>query len=44
MTPRRARYLGSGRGELVLAEAGLDSASQFAAVKGFLDAKVRSRT
>ena len=34
---RRGHFLGSGRGEVVLAEAGLDSASQFAAVRGYLD-------
>ena len=34
---RRGHYLGSGRGEVVLAEAGLDGVSQFAAVKAYLD-------
>ena len=39
---RQAHYLGSGKAEVVLAEAGLDGATQFAAIKQYLDAKVRS--
>jgi transketolase len=39
---RDRHYLGSGKAEVVLAEAGLDGASQFAAIKKYLDAKVRS--
>ena len=34
---RQGHYLGSGRGEIVLAEAGLDGESQAAAVQRFLD-------
>jgi len=41
---RFGKYLGSGRAEAVLAEAGLDGASQFTAIKKYLDAKVRSKT
>jgi len=40
---RRGHYLGSGQGEVVLAEAGLDGASQAAAVGRFLDGAVASR-
>jgi hypothetical protein len=40
---RKGRYLGSGQGEVVLAEAGLDGASQFAAVRVYLDETVRLR-
>ncbi len=40
---REGHYLGSGQGEVVLAEAGLDGASQFAAVRRYLDRSVRSR-
>jgi transketolase len=39
---RKGHYLGSGQGEVVLAEAGLDGESQFHAIKRYLDA--RSRT
>ncbi|MGZ4198551.1 MAG: hypothetical protein ACXVP1_00015 [Thermoleophilia bacterium] len=39
---RRGHYLGSGQGEVVLAEAGLDGESQFAAVRKYLDETVRS--
>jgi transketolase len=39
---RQAHYLGSGKAEVVLAEAGLDGATQFTAIKKYLDAKVRS--
>ena len=39
---RHGHYLGSGRGEAVLAEAGLDGPSQYAAVKGYLDEMVRA--
>ncbi|HUK77492.1 MAG TPA: hypothetical protein VL117_07820 [Thermoleophilia bacterium] len=40
---RRGHYLGSGQGEVVLAEAGLDGASQAAAVGRFLDDAVASK-
>lgn len=40
---RKGHYLGSGQGEVVLAEAGLDGAGQFAAVRRYLDQSVRSR-
>ena len=39
---RRGHYLGSGKADVVLTEAGLDGATQFAAIKKYLDAKVRS--
>ena len=35
---RNGHFLGSGRGEMVLAEAGLDGESQFLAIKKYLDA------
>lgn len=38
----RGRYLGSGPGDVVLAEAGLDASGQYAAVRAYLD--VRART
>jgi transketolase len=38
---RRGHYLGSGQGEAVLAEAGLDGESQFKAIKEYLDLRVR---
>jgi len=38
---REGHFLGSGQGEVVLAEAGLDGASQYRAIKAFLDAGVR---
>jgi transketolase len=38
---RHGHYLGSGQGEVVLAEAGLDGASQFAAIRKFLDGAAR---
>ena len=41
---RQGHYLGSGKTEVVLAEAGLDSASQFVAIKKYLDGAVRSRS
>ena len=40
---RSGHYLGSGQGEVVLAEAGLDGAGQFAAVRRYLDQSVRAR-
>jgi transketolase len=40
---RRGHYLGSGRGEVVLAEAGLDGESQAAAVGRFVDEAVGRR-
>ena len=40
---KRGRFLGSGQGEMVLAEAGLDGESQFGAVKEYLDGAARSR-
>ena len=39
---RHGHYLGSGRGAMVLAEAGLDGESQFSAIKDYLDDTVRS--
>lgn len=39
---RKGRYLGSGPGETVLAEAGLDGESQFIAIKRYLDRTVHS--
>ena len=39
---RRGHYLGSGKGMSCSAEAGLDGASQFTAIKKYLDGKVRS--
>ena len=39
----RGHYLGSGKADVVLAEAGLDGASQFTAIKKYLDGKARSR-
>ena len=36
---RNGHYLGSGPGEMVLAEAGLDGESQAAAVLAYLDAR-----
>ena len=39
---RKGHFLGSGQGEVVLAEAGLDGESQYRAVKALLDARVRS--
>ncbi len=36
---RQAHYLGSGKAEVVLGEAGLDGATQFTAIKKYLDAK-----
>lgn len=38
---RKGHYLGSGQGEMVLAEAGLDGESQAQAIKRYLDAKAR---
>jgi len=40
---RKGHYLGSGQGEVVLAEAGLDGESQFVAIKNYLDDAARSR-
>jgi len=40
---RKGHYLGSGQGEVVLAEAGLDGESQFVAIKSYLDDAARSR-
>jgi transketolase len=40
---RHGHYLGSGPGEVVLAEAGLDGESQFAAIKAYLDSLAQSR-
>ena len=37
------RYLGSGQGEVVLAEAGLDGESQARAIRRYLDARTRAR-
>jgi transketolase len=41
---RHGHYLGSGQGEVVLAEAGLDGESQFVAIKRYLDGAVRSKS
>ncbi len=38
---RKGHYLGSGQGEAVLAEAGLDGESQFQAIRAYLDRQVR---
>ncbi len=38
---RKGHFLGSGQGEVVLAEAGLDGRSQYRAVKSYLDALAR---
>jgi len=40
---QKGHYLGSGQGELVLAEAGLDGESQYKAVRRYIDARTRSR-
>ena len=40
---RRGHYLGSGRGEMVLAEAGLDGESQYRAIRSYIDALARAR-
>jgi transketolase len=39
---RGGHYLGSGQGDVVLAEAGLDGESQFAAIRSYLDARARA--
>jgi transketolase len=39
---RHGHYLGSGQGDVVLAEAGLDGPSQYAAVKRYVDEVVRA--
>jgi transketolase len=39
----RGHFLGSGPGEVVLAEAGLDGAGQYAAIRAYLDARARKR-
>jgi transketolase len=39
----KGHYLGSGQGAAVLQEAGLDAEAQYAAIRGFLDAKVKGR-
>ena len=38
---QKGHYLGSGQGHMVLAEAGLDGASQHQAIKRYLDALAR---
>ena len=40
---RAGHYLGSGQGDVVLAEAGLDGVSQAAAISSYLDALARNR-
>jgi len=40
---RKGSYLGSGQGEIVLREAGLDGESQAAAIGAWLDARARAR-
>jgi hypothetical protein len=39
---QHGHFLGSGRGELVLAEAGLDGKSQYRAIKRYLEALRRA--
>jgi transketolase len=39
----KGHYPGSGQGAAVLHEAGLDAEAQYAAIRGYLDAKARSR-
>ncbi len=39
----RGHFLGSGQGDVVLAEAGLDGAGQYAAIRSYLDARARAR-
>ena len=39
----KGHYLGSGQGAAVLHEAGLDAEGQYAAVRGYLDTKAKSR-
>jgi transketolase len=39
----RGHFLGSGQGEMVLAEAGLDAAGQYQAIRRHLDARARER-
>ena len=39
---RKGHYLGSGRADMVLAEAGLDGESQYRAIRAYLDAKVHA--
>jgi transketolase len=41
---RKGHYLGSGQGDVVLAEAGLDGESQFVAIKKYVDGTVRSKS
>jgi hypothetical protein len=38
----RGHYLGSGQGPMVLAEAGLDGASQARAIRAYMDARHRT--
>ena len=40
---RHGHFLGSGQGEVVLAEAGLDGEGQVRAIRDYLDARVRTR-
>jgi hypothetical protein len=39
----KGHFLGSGQGAAVLHEAGLDAEAQYTAIRGFLDAKAKSR-
>ncbi len=39
---RKGHFLGSGQGEVVLAEAGLDGESQYRAIRAYLDARLRA--
>ena len=39
----KGHYPGSGQGAAVMHEAGLDAEAQYAAIRGFLDARARSR-
>jgi hypothetical protein len=40
---RKGHFPGSGQGDRVLAEAGLDGEAQYRAIRGYLDAGVRAR-
>ena len=39
---RKGHFLGSGQGEVVLAEAGLDAPGQYDAIRGYVEARRRS--
>jgi hypothetical protein len=40
---QRGRFLGSGQGAAVLAEAGLDGDAQYRAIRAYLDVAVKAR-